>query len=117
MYAIVDIAGKQFRVSKGDSIRVPKIDGKVGKDVEFDKVLLISDKGKVEVGQPAIAGAKIKATIEAFGRDKKVIIFKKKRRKGYEVTRGHRQDYAELTIKTISQAKKKKESGETKDGA
>ncbi len=116
MYAIVNIAGKQFKVSKGDSIRVPKIDGEVGKDVVFDNVLLVSDKGKITVGQPVVSGAKIKAQIDAFGRDKKVIVFKKKRRKGYRVTRGHRQDFTELTIKSISQARKKK-AGDEENGA
>ena len=116
MYAIVDIAGKQFRVSKGASLRVPKVQGDVGKDVVFDRVLLLSDKGKVTVGQPVVEGAKVKATIEGFGRDKKVIVFKKKRRKGFRVTRGHRQDYTDVLIKTISKTKPKSE-GEKRDGA
>ncbi len=115
MYAIVDIAGKQFRVSKGDSIRVPKVDGEVGKDIEFDRVLLISDNGKVSVGQPVVEGARVKATVEGFGRDKKVVVFKKKRRKGYRVKRGHRQDFTSVLIKSISKAKRK--TGENKDGS
>lgn len=115
MYAIVDIAGKQFRVSKGDSIRVPKVDGEVGKDIEFDRVLLISDNGKVSVGQPVVEGARVKATVEGFGRDKKVVVFKKKRRKGYRVKRGHRQDFTNVLIKSISKAKQK--TGENKDGS
>ncbi|MFQ5648329.1 MAG: 50S ribosomal protein L21 [bacterium] len=116
MYAIVDIAGKQFKVSKGESIRVPKVAGQVGKNIEFDKVLLISDKGKVTVGQPVVERASVKARIESFGRDRKVIVFKKKRRKGYQVTRGHRQDFTELVIKSISKAKAK-QAGEQEDGA
>lgn len=116
MYAIVDIAGKQFKVSKGDSIRIPKISGDVGKDVEFEKILMLSDKGKVSVGQPVVEGARVKAKIDGFGRDKKVVVFKMKRRKGFRVSRGHRQDYTEITIKSISQAKKKK-AGEKEDGA
>jgi len=116
MYAIVDIAGKQFKVSKGDKINVPRLDGEQGSDITFDKILLISDKGKVSVGQPVLTGAIVKATIEDFGREKKIIIFKKKRRKGYQVTRGHRQDFTTVTIKNISQSAKKK-SGDKEDGA
>ncbi|MFQ5863660.1 MAG: 50S ribosomal protein L21 [bacterium] len=109
MYAIVDIAGKQFKVSKNDKILVPKLEGKVGKNVEFDKVLLLSDKGKITVGQPVIKGASVKAKILGFERGKKVTVFKKKRRKGYKVKSGHRQDYTELMIKGISSDKKTKE--------
>ncbi len=108
MYAIVDIAGQQFRVSKGDSIRVPKLDGDVGTDVNFERVLLISDKGRISVGQPVVEGANVKAKIDGFGRDRKVTVFKKKRRKGYQVTRGHRQDFTHVTIKSISEGSKKK---------
>ncbi len=118
MYAIVDIGGKQFRVSKGDSLRVPKVAGDVGKAVEFDKVLLVSEKGELSVGNPVIAGMKVKATIEGHGRDAKVIVFKKKRRKGYRVTRGHRQDFSSVVIKSISKSKSKsKPAGDDKDGA
>lgn len=115
MYAIIEVAGKQFRVSKGDSIRVPVVAGEAGKDVNFDKVLLIADKGKFEIGQPALKGATVKAKLESFGRERKILVFKKKRRKGYRVTNGHRQGYAEVTIKSIAQAKAKK-SGDS-DGA
>ncbi len=126
MYAIVDIAGKQFKVSKDDTILAPKIDGEVGKDVVLDRVLLISDKDKVTVGQPHVPGATVKAKLLGFERGKKVIVFKKKRRKGYQVKRGHRQDYAALQIKNI-QAKSKaakpaskpasKAGGSKEDGA
>ncbi|MFQ5823630.1 MAG: 50S ribosomal protein L21 [bacterium] len=102
MYAIVDVEGEQFKVSKNDKILAPKIQGEVGKNVEFNRVLLLSDKGKITVGQPIIEGARVKAKIMGFGRSKKVIVFKKKRRKGYKVKKGHRQDYTELMIKSIS---------------
>lgn len=104
MYAIVDIAGKQYKVSKKDNILAPKITGEIGKSIELDKVLLISDKGNVAVGQPTIKGASVKARILGFERGRKVRVFKKKRRKGYQVTRGHRQDYTELEIQSISVA-------------
>ena len=114
MYAIVDIAGKQFKVSKNDNIKVPKVAGEVGKSVELDEVLLVSDQGKVSVGQPTLKGAKVKAKIVSFDREKKVIVYKKKRRKGYEVRNGHRQDYTELEIQSIAISKGAKESTEAK---
>lgn len=121
MYAIVDIAGKQFKVSKNDSILAPKIDGEVGKTVQLDKVLLISDKGKVSIGQPVIDGANVKAKVLGFERGKKVIVFRKKRRKGFRVRRGHRQDFTRLEIQGISgaaaRAPKKKKEEVTEDGA
>jgi len=115
MYAIVEIAGKQFKVEKGDKIRVPKVVGEVNEDVVFDNVLLISNEGQTSIGQPSVEGAKVKATIENFRRDKKILVFKMKRRKGYRVKNGHRQDFTSLTIKNISISKKK--SGEEADGA
>ncbi|NIR51827.1 50S ribosomal protein L21 [candidate division KSB1 bacterium] len=101
MYAIVDIGGKQFKVSKNDKIVAPKIVGKAGKDVDLDRVLLISDKGKVTVGKPVVKGASVKAKILVFERGRKVTVFKKKRRKGYQIKKGHRQDYTSLMIKSI----------------
>jgi len=120
VYAIVEIAGKQFKVAKGDSLNVPKLSTEAGKSVVFDKVLLIAAKGKFAVGQPSLSGATVKAKVEGFGRDRKVVVFRKKRRKGFQVTRGHRQDFTEITISGISQAKKKvaeKKAGEQEDGA
>jgi large subunit ribosomal protein L21 len=102
MYAIVDIKGNQFKVAKDEELLLPKIAGDVGKSVEFEQVLLVSNKGKVSVGQPFIEGAKVKAEILGAARGKKVVVFKKKRRKGYEVKRGHRQDFTSVKIKSIS---------------
>jgi large subunit ribosomal protein L21 len=101
MYAIVDIAGQQFKVSKDDRVLVPKISGSPNDEVQLDKVLLIGDKGKVTVGQPLIDGAVVKAKIVGPERAKKVIVYKKKRRKGYEVKRGHRQQLTSIVIKSI----------------
>lgn len=114
MYAIVDIAGKQFKVSKEDNILVPKVAADVGKSVEFDKVLLVSDNGKVLVGQPTLKGATVKAKVLSFERGKKVIVYKKKRRKGFEVKKGHRQDYTKLEIQSIVASISKKEPEEAK---
>lgn len=107
MYAIVDIAGKQFKVSKNDTIITPRIEGEIGNKIQLDKVLLLSDKGKITVGQPIIEGTKVKAKILGFEKGKKVVVFKKKLRKGYKVKKGHRQDFTKLMIESISIKKSK----------
>ncbi len=118
MYAIVDIGGKQFKVSKDEKILAPRLEGTVGSSVELDRVLLVSNKGKVTVGQPHVPGARVKAEILGYERGEKVIVFKKKRRKGYQVKKGHRQGYTSLLIKNIQmKTASKKSGGETDDGA
>ena len=104
MYAIVEIAGKQFKVEKGLEIIAPKIEGKEGDKIDFDKVFLLSAKRDVTVGTPLVEGAKVTAKIVEHGRDKKVIVFKKKRRKGFKVKRGHRQVHTKLVIEKIMAA-------------
>ena len=101
MYAIVEIAGQQFKVEKDQRVFVHRLDAKEGDKVDFDRVLLTDDKGKVNVGAPAIDGAKVSAKVERHLKGDKVIIFKKKRRKGYAKKNGHRQFYTELTITGI----------------
>ena len=102
MYAIVEIAGHQYKVEKDQRIFVNRIDGEEGSKVTFDKVLLIEDKGKITVGAPAIKGAKISAKVESHLKGDKVIVFKKKRRKGYKVKNGHRQYLTHLSIGAIT---------------
>ncbi|PID71675.1 MAG: 50S ribosomal protein L21 [Desulfobulbus propionicus] len=102
MYAIVRTGGKQYQVAAGDTLRVEKLDGEVGTTVELEDVLLVADGEAVTVGQPVVEGAKVVATIAEQGRHKKVIVFKKKRRQGYSVKKGHRQPFTALTIETIS---------------
>ena len=102
MYAIVEIAGHQYKVEKDQRIFVNRLEGKEGSKVNFENVLLIEDKGKVTVGAPAIKGAKVSAKIEAHLKGDKVIVFKKKRRKGYKVKNGHRQHLTQLTIGAIT---------------
>ena len=102
MYAVVDIAGKQFKVEKDQEIFAPLLDEKEGATVQFDKVLLVGDKGKVDVGTPTIKGMKVSAKVVEHGKGDKVVVFKKKRRKGYRVKNGHRQDYTKLLINKIS---------------
>lgn len=102
MYAIVDIAGKQFKVSKDQSIYTPTLEGKEGDKVEFDNILLVENKGKVNIGSPTIKGAKVFAKIIEHGKGDKIIVFKKKRRKGYKVKNGHRQGYTRIMIDKIT---------------
>ena len=102
MYAIVRTGGKQYQVACGDRLRVEKIEGNVGDHVDLTDVLLVADGEDVQVGQPVLEGAKVVAKIAEQGRAKKVLVFKKKRRKGYRLKRGHRQSYTALKIEEIS---------------
>jgi len=102
MYAIIRTGGKQYQVEAGDTLRVEKLEGEVGDKVELSDVLLLVDGETVAIGQPVVDGAKVVAKIVEQGRHKKVIVFKKKRRKGYQVKKGHRQMYTALNIETIS---------------
>ena len=103
MYAIVDISGKQFKVTQDQFVYAPFMEGKEeGASVEFDKVLLLDNDGKVEVGAPLIKGVKVTGKILGHVKGGKVIVFKKKRRKGYKVKNGHRQDFTKILIEGIS---------------
>jgi large subunit ribosomal protein L21 len=110
MYAIVDIAGQQFRVEKDQEIFVHQLEGEVGTKVEFDNVLLVDNDGKISVGAPNVEGAKVSATILEHQKGDKVIVFKKKRRKGYQKSNGHRQCFSKIQIEgiAIKSAKAKK---------
>ena len=101
MYAIVEIAGQQFKVEKDQRLFVHRLEDKEGAKVAFDDVLLISDNGKVSVGAPAISGAQVTAKILSHMKGDKVIVFKKKRRKGYAVKNGHRQYLSEIQVESI----------------
>lgn len=102
MYAIVEIAGQQFKVQKDQKIFVHRLAEEAGKKVTFDNVLLIENDGKVQVGAPAIDGAKVTAKVLQHLKGDKVIVFKKKRRKGYKVKNGHRQYLTQVEIEKIS---------------
>ena len=110
MYAIVEIAGQQFKVEKDQKLFVHRLEGKEGSKVSFDKVLLLADGDKISVGAPAIDGAQVGAKVLKHFKGNKVIVFKKKRRKGYRVKNGHRQALTEIIIDNIlsSGAKKTK---------
>ena len=101
MYAIVEIAGRQYRVEENQFLVVNRLSGNEGDKLTFDKVLLIGDKGKMKVGEPTIKGAVVSATVEKHGRGDKVVVFKKKRRKGYVKRNGHRQDLTRIKIESI----------------
>ena len=101
MYAIVDIAGLQYKVEKDQKIFVNRLQGNEGDEVQFEKVLLVDADGTVKVGKPQVAGAAVKAHILGHVKADKVIIFKKKRRKDYKVKRGHRQQLTQIEINDI----------------
>lgn len=101
MYAIVDIAGKQYKVSEGAKLKVASLDKDTGGNVSFDKVLLTDNGKSVKVGTPTLKGVNINATILEHGRERKILIYKKKRRKGYQRKNGHRQGYTLIEITKI----------------
>ncbi|HRC32987.1 MAG TPA: 50S ribosomal protein L21 [Bacteroidia bacterium] len=101
MYAIVDIAGQQFKVSKDQSVFVHRLKADEGAEVEFDKVLLVDNDGSITVGAPTLSGARVTAKVINHLRGDKVLIFKKKRRKGYQKCNGHRQDLTKIQIANI----------------
>ena len=101
MYAIVEIAGQQFKVVKDQQIFVHRLSTEEGQSVEFDKVLLIEKEGKVSIGTPNVQGAKVSATVLNHLRGDKVLVFKKKRRKGYQKMNGHRQYLTKIEINNI----------------
>lgn len=101
MYAIVDIAGQQFKVTKAQKLKVHRLDAEEGKQVELDKVLLLSDGKTITVGSPTVEGVRIAATVIGHTKGDKILVFKKKRRKGYQTLNGHRQYLTELWIEAI----------------
>ena len=113
MFAIINIAGKQFKVEEGDQLKVPHLSTEVGKSLVFDKVLLTNDDSNVELGSPILKNVSVSATVVDHGRDRKIRIFKKKRRKGYKRKNGHRQGFSLIKIDSISTSKAKKSSKKT----
>jgi large subunit ribosomal protein L21 len=102
MYAIVEIAGQQFKVEAGNKIFVHRLEAEEGNQVEFDQVLLIEDDGKITIGEPTIKDAVIEGKILDHMRGDKVIVFKKKRKKGYRIKNGHRQNFTQVEIISIN---------------
>jgi len=110
MYAIVEIAGQQFKVAKDQKVYVHRLQGEEGSKITFDNVLLVADKENVTIGAPAIKGAAVTAKILGHLKGDKVIVFKKKRRKGYKKKNGHRQYLSEIQIESIATSGAKKQS-------
>ena len=102
MYAIIDIKGKQFKVEKDLELNIPKIDGEIGSKVEFDKTLLVNNKGEISTN----SSVKVTAKILSHELDKKIIVFKQKRRKGYQKKNGHKQAYTKIVIQDLKSAAK-----------
>jgi large subunit ribosomal protein L21 len=102
MYAVVKSGGKEYRVSKGDLIRVEKLEGKAGDQVVIKDVLMVSDEGKVQLGTPQLTNAVVTGKIVQEAKGKKVLIYKMKKRKNYRRTKGHRQTYTYLRVEDIS---------------
>jgi large subunit ribosomal protein L21 len=102
MFAVVEIGGMQYKVNNAEKLYVPKLENEVGSTVTFNKVLLLSDDKAVKVGNPTVNGVAVEAKVLGHVKDEKVIVFKKKRRKGYRVRRGHRQQYTQIEITSIA---------------
>jgi large subunit ribosomal protein L21 len=101
VYAIVQTGGRQFRVAPDENVRIPKIEAPVGGTVELDRVLLVQGETGVTVGTPTVAGARVVAEVVGQGREPKILVFHKKRRKRYQKKRGHRQAFTEIRVRQI----------------
>ena len=119
MYAVVEIAGQQFKVEKDQKVYVNRLEGKEGSKISFDNILMLDNSGKVVLGNPVVKGASVEAKIVKHLKDDKVIVFKKKRRKGYKVKNGHRQALTQIVVENILEkavkAKAKAEVSKTDD--
>ena len=114
MYAIIESCGKQYKVAQGDVVFFEKLDAEEGKKITFDKVILISEDGKVQVGNPYVKGVKVEGKVVSHGKAKKIIVFKMKPKKNYRRKQGHRQPYTKVEITEIKTAAKKAETTESK---
>ena len=110
MYAIIESCGRQYKVAEGDVVFFEKLDAEEGKKVTFDKVVLVSDDGKVQVGNPYVKGVKVEGKVISHGKGKKIIVFKMKPKKNYRRKQGHRQPYTKVEITSIKTAAKKTET-------
>ena len=102
MFAVIKSGGKQYRVTPGQTIRLEKVAGEVGSKVKLSEVLLVDNDGKIQIGAPLVANALIEATVVEHDRAKKILVFKKKRKKQYRRTKGHRQDFTAVRIDKIT---------------
>ena len=104
MYAIIESCGKQYKVSEGDVVYFEKLDKEEGKKISFDKVVLVSNEEKIEIGAPYVKGVKVEGKVVAQGKSKKIIVYKYKPKKNYRRTQGHRQPYTKVEITNIKMA-------------
>ena len=107
MYAIIEACGKQYKVAEGDVVFFEKLDTEEGKKVTFSNVVLVSDEGKVEIGNPYVKGYKVEGKVVSHGKGKKIVVFKYKAKKNYRRKQGHRQPYTKVEITAIKAAAKK----------
>ena len=112
MYAVIESCGKQYKVAEGDVVFFEKLDAEEGKKVTFDKVILVSDDKKVQVGNPYVKGIKVEGKVVSHGKGKKILVFKYKAKKNYRRTQGHRQPYTKVEITNIKLPAAKKEVAE-----
>ena len=110
MYAIIEACGKQYKVTEGDVVFFEKLDAEEGKKVTFDKVILVSDDKKVQVGNPYVKSIKVEGKVVSHGKGKKILVFKYKAKKNYRRTQGHRQPYTKVEITNIKLPAAKKEA-------
>lgn len=113
MYAIIEACGRQYKVQEGETVYFEKLGEEEGKKVSFDKVVLVSDNVKVQVGNPYVSNVKVEGKVVSNGREKKILVFKYKAKKNERKTRGHRQDYTKVEITSIK-TKAEKETAEKK---
>ena len=109
MYAIIESCGKQYKVAEGDVVFFEKLDAEEGKKVTFDKVILVSEEGKVQVGAPYVKGVKVEGKVVSHGKGKKILVYKYKAKKNYRRTQGHRQPYTKVEITKIKMPTEKAE--------
>ena len=117
MYAIIEACGRQYKVEEGETVYFEKLGEDEGKKVSFDKVVLISDNGKIQVGNPYVTNAKVEGKVVSNGRGKKILVFKYKPKKNERKTRGHRQDYTKVESTSIKVKAEKAASTEKKEKA
>ena len=110
MYAIIESCGRQYKVSEGDVVYFEKLDAEEGKKVTFSNIILVSDEGKVQVGNPYVKGVKVEGKVVSHGKHKKIVVFKMKAKKNERTKQGHRQPYTKVEITSIKTAAKKAEA-------
>lgn len=118
MYAIIESCGRQYKVAEGDVVFFEKLDAEEGKKITFDNVILVSEEGKVQIGNPYVKGVKVEGKVISHGKGKKIIVFKMKAKKNYRRKQGHRQPYTKIeitTIKTSTTTTKKTETAKKEE--